>query len=95
MDQGADSVDIALANALLSGDVVVTQDYGVASLALGKSCHVVHPSGMVIDGSNIDRLMFERHVAREVRKRGRRSGKIKKRTAEDDRIFLEAIVKVL
>ena len=36
VDKGRDSVDIRLANLLEAGDIVVTQDFGVAALALGK-----------------------------------------------------------
>ena len=39
---GADAVDIALINLCQRGDVVVTQDYGVAALALGKGARAIH-----------------------------------------------------
>ena len=42
---GADAVDIAVANACKKGDVVVTQDYGVAAMVLGKGAHAVHQNG--------------------------------------------------
>ena len=35
-DKGADSVDFALVNRVKPGDVVVTQDYGLASMCLAK-----------------------------------------------------------
>ena len=58
VDQGADSVDIALINNSQSGDIIVTQDYGVAMLAIGKGAFVLHPSGRELNNSNIDQLMF-------------------------------------
>ena len=36
---GADAVDFALINLCHKGDIVVTQDYGVAAMALGKGKH--------------------------------------------------------
>ena len=41
---GADAVDIALINRCKAGDIVVTQDYGVAALALGKKALAIHQS---------------------------------------------------
>ena len=38
---GADAVDIALINLCQRGDIVVTQDYGVAALALGKGAKAI------------------------------------------------------
>ena len=42
---GADAVDIALINLCQRDDIVVTQDYGVAALALGKGAKAIHQSG--------------------------------------------------
>lgn len=91
VDQGSDSVDLALINAMGPGDLVVSQDYGVASLALAKRGRVMHPSGMIINESNIDQLMFERHVNREARKSKSRGTKHKKRTQEDNIRFYEQL----
>lgn len=87
VDQGADFVDIALINEAKPGDVIITQDYGVASLAIGKGCAVIHPSGKIMDKENIDQLMFERHIAREERNRGRRGPRFKKRVKKDNQYF--------
>ena len=57
---GADAVDIAVANACRKGDVVVTQDYGVAAMVLGKGAHAVHQNGWQYTAENIDRLLQER-----------------------------------
>ena len=39
---GADAVDLALINLCKAGDIVITQDYGVAALALGKGAEMLH-----------------------------------------------------
>jgi len=88
--QGKDAVDLALINNCGSGDIVVTQDYGVASLALGKKARAIGNSGMIYDTDNIDKLMFERFLKQKVRRAGKKGGKMnnpKKRTAEDDERF--------
>lgn len=80
---GKDAVDMALLNICGSGDVVVTQDYGLASLALAKRAYVINQFGMEYTDDNIDKLLFERHLAAKERNRSKkgRVGKIKKRTS--------------
>ena len=89
---GADAVDFALINLLKAGDVVVTQDYGVAALALGKKAHAIHQSGKIFSDDNIDGLLMDRHLAKKVRMgKGKHHLKgPKKRTEEDDIRFESA-----
>jgi uncharacterized protein YaiI (UPF0178 family) len=93
---GADAVDIALINLCKQGDVVVTQDYGVAALALGKGAKAIHQSGRWYTDENIDGLLMERHMARVARKSGKHHLKgPAKRTAEDDRRLEESFRRML
>ena len=62
---GADAVDFALITLCREGDIVVTQDYGVAAMALGKGAYGIHPSGMLYTDKNIDQLLMERHLAKK------------------------------
>ena len=87
VDQGRDSVDFALANQTNRGDVAVTGDYGLASMLLAKNAHVVHPNGFALDESNIDVLLFKRHIAAKMRRQGKGHSKFKKRSAADDATF--------
>lgn len=90
VSQGRDSVDLVLVNRLKPGDIAVTQDYGVAALALGKGCCAIGNSGLIYDSSNIDKLMFERFLGGKVRRAGRKGGRTfnpKKRTKQDDERF--------
>ncbi len=89
VDKASDSVDIALINRTSAGDIVVTQDYGVATMALGKRAYAINQNGLVYTSENIDRLLFERHIGKKVRRSGGRTGTIKKRTADDDKRFCE------
>ena len=68
---GSDAVDIALINLCQKGDIVVTQDYGVAALALGKGAKAIHQSGRWYTDDNIDGLMMERHLAKKARQKSK------------------------
>lgn len=94
-DKGADSVDLALANRTQPGDVVITQDYGLASMCLGKQARILHQDGWEYTQYNIDALLFQRHVSRECRAAGGRTKGPKKRTAAQNQAFEEALLKLL
>lgn len=86
--EGTDAVDIALINLCRRGDAVITQDYGVAALALGKGAYAMHQSGKRYTDDNIEGLLMERHMARKARQSGKHHMKgPAKRTAEDNRRF--------
>lgn len=92
---GADAVDIALINLCQRGDIVITQDYGVAALALGKGARAIHQSGRWFTDDNIDGLLMDRHLARKARRGGQRTKGPAKRTAEDDRRFAESFERMI
>jgi uncharacterized protein len=91
VDQGRDSVDIALANRIGHGDIIVTQDYGVAAMALSKHALALNQNGMVYDTENIDRLLFERFLSQKVRRSGGKTSNPRKRIREDDERFERAL----
>lgn len=95
VDKGRDSADIRLVNLIVPGDIVVTQDFGVAAMALAKGAKVLNQNGMVYDNSNMDRLLFERALGQEVRRAGGRTGKIKKRAKADDEAFERAFLHMI
>ena len=86
---GADAVDIAIANACQKGDIVVTQDYGVAAMVLGKGGYAVHQNGWQYTSENIDRLLYERYTVKKARRSSKKTH-LKgphKRTAENNEKF--------
>ncbi len=95
VDKGRDSVDIALANRTEAGDIVVTQDYGLAALALGKGAKALHPGVMVYTAENIDSLLLTRHIGQKVRRGGGRTKGPRKRTAAEDESFLQALLRLI
>lgn len=93
---GADAVDFALFNLCHAGDVVVTQDYGVAAMALGKGAYAIHQSGRLYTDENIDQLLMERHLAKKARQSSKHHLKgPRKRTHEDDQRFEAAFTQLL
>ena len=94
---GADAVDYKLISLCHRGDIVVSQDYGVAAMALGKGAYAIHQSGKWYTNDNIDRMLMERHLNKKAR---RASGKNhikgpRKRTSEDDEHFRESFEKMI
>lgn len=97
VDKGADSADLAVVNLCGEGDVVITQDYGVASMALAKKSFVINQNGLCYTSDNIDYLMAMRHIASTER---RKSSKHhlkgpKKRTRDDDEKFVAAFTALI
>ena len=94
---GIDAVDFALVNLCKKNDIVVTQDYGVAAMALGKGSYAIHQSGKWYTDENIDQMLMERHLRKKAR---RASGKDhlkgpKKRTEENDVRFWHSFEKLI
>lgn len=94
---GSDAVDLALINRASKGDIVVTQDYGVAALALGKGAFAIHNCGKVFTDENIDGLLMDRHLAKKARisKSKHHLKGPKKRTADDDLRFQKNLMDLI
>ena len=94
---GADAVDYKLISICHKGDIVVSQDYGVAAMALGKGAYAIHQSGKWYTNDNIDQVLMERHLNKKARRSSRKchiKGP-KKRTEEDDERFAQSFEKML
>ncbi len=65
---GADAVDYKLISLCHKGDIVVSQDYGVAAMALGKGAYAIHQSGKWYTDANIDQMLMERHLNKKARR---------------------------
>lgn len=94
-DKGADSVDFALVNRVEAADVVITQDYGLASMCLARRAMVLHQDGWAYTEDNIQALLFQRHETKRYRAAG---GHIKgpaKRKKEQDQAFAAALERIL
>lgn len=94
-DKGSDSVDFALVNRTAAGDVVITQDYGLASMCLGRNVQVLHQDGWEYTLDNISGLMEQRHVSKKHRMAGGRTKGPSKRTKAQDIAFEAALQQIL
>ena len=80
---------------LTRDDVVVTQDFGLAAMVLGKGARVVNQNGLIYTNDNIDKLLLERHIGQKVRRGGGKTRGPAKRTKEDDARFEAAFESLL
>ena len=93
--KGADSVDFALVNLVSRGDLVITQDYGLAAMCLSRGAIPIHQDGMIYTNENIDSLLFFRAAAKKIRHAGGRLKGPARRTREQDRAFLQTLEQLL
>ena len=95
LSKGSDSVDFALVNKVNKGDIIVTQDYGLAAIALSKGGHPINQNGMRYTTENIDKLLFTRYISKKARNSGQRLKGPKKRCKKDDISFENNLVKLI
>ena len=95
VSQGADAADYKLIELASPGDLIITQDYGVASMALGKGAFALSNEGLIFTADNIDQLLFERYLGRRLRETGRKSPKHRPRSAADDQAFFHSLTSIL
>ena len=94
---GADAVDYKLISICHKGDIVVSQEYGVAAMALGKGAYAIHQSGKWYTNENIDQMLMERHLNKKARRASRKNHLKgpRKRTSEDNERFRESFEKMI
>jgi len=92
---GPDEADLAAINRTRPGDIVVTQDWGLAALVLGKGARCLSPTGHEYTEQRIDFQLEERHIKAKHRRAGGRTKGPRARTAADDERFERALRKLL
>ncbi len=94
---GTDAVDYKLVSICQRVDIVVSQDYGVAAMALGKGAYAIHQSGKWYTNDNIDQMLMERHLNKKARRSSHKnhSKGPRKRTNEDDIHFAQSFEKLI
>jgi uncharacterized protein YaiI (UPF0178 family) len=93
--KGKDAVDFALINKTNKNDIIITADYGVATMAISKNASAIHPNGFIYTNDNINRLLMERHLSGQARRAKKRYSKIKKRTTDQDIKFENTFRKLI
>lgn len=95
VDTGNEEADYRIMRLIEKADILITQDYGLASLALAKGCHVMHHKGFMYTNKNIDQLLQTRYLSAQARKAGKRTKGPKAFTKEDKEIFRERFIRLL
>lgn len=95
VNPGADSADYKIVELADQGDIVITQDYGLASLCLTKNCTVLHQRGFLFTEKNIDRLLATRHQSARIRRAGGRTKGPRALTTEDRKKFIQLLQRVI
>lgn len=72
VDDGPDMVDYKIVQLTNPSDIVITQDYGLASLLIGKARVVMHHNGMIYTENNMGRLLEQRYQHAQARQQGER-----------------------
>ena len=95
VEQGADSVDFCLVNKISKGDIVITQDYGLAAMCLSKQAVVLNQDGKQYTEENISGLLEFRAIGKKIRRSGGRTKGMPKRTMQQNLDFEEALKDIL
>src|SRR5690606_8303605 len=95
VSKGPDAVDFVLVNRVKKGDIVVTQDYGLAAMVLAKQGFPIDQNGRLYSEENIDQLLHGRHIAKKIRQGGGRLKGPKKRKPEDNEKFITILEELI
>lgn len=95
VDNANQSVDMAIYNQCKKRDIIVTQDYGLAALVLGKGARAINEYGRQYTDKNIDHLLMRRHIHTKMRKAGKKHSTHSKRTQKDDLKFKKSLTKLI
>ncbi|HRY13108.1 MAG TPA: YaiI/YqxD family protein [Syntrophomonadaceae bacterium] len=95
VDAASQAADLAIMNMVCSGDIVVTQDYGLASMVIAKGSFALDPSGRIYSNDNIDELLMSRYLGQKARQAGKRTKGPRKRTKPDDDCFTRSLERII
>jgi len=95
VSKGSNSADFSIVNKLYENDIVITQDYGLAAMCLAKKAIPINQNGFIYSNSNIDNLLYKRHISKKIRKAGGKMTSMKKRTKKDNEKFIRCLLPVI
>lgn len=87
--------DLKIINITEPGDLIITQDWGLAAMVLSKKASAVSPVGVEYSTEKMDFMLEEREMKAKFRRSGGRTRGPKKRAPEDDMRFKRAIERIL
>lgn len=89
------AADLEIVNLTNKGDIIITQDWGLAAVLIGKGAKVISPRGFIYEKEKIDFLLEERHLKAKVRRLGGRTKGQKARNKKDDERFRACLEKII
>jgi len=95
VDRSSQSADMFIINKVRSGDLVITQDFGLACLAIAKHAYTLSFRGETYNNDNIDYLLERRAEAAKRRRQGQRMKGPRALTTDDRKRFQQNLTKVL
>ncbi len=87
--------DLKIINITEPGDLIITQDWGLAAMVLSKKASALSPAGIEYEAGRMTFMLEEREIKAKFRRNGGRTKGPKKRTAEDDARFLTTLEKIV
>ncbi|MCM1178666.1 MAG: DUF188 domain-containing protein [Clostridium sp.] len=73
IDKGRDMVDFAIVNHVEKGDIVITDDGGLACMVLAKGGNPMNAKGIFYTEKNIDSFLTSRHLTASTRRKSGRN----------------------
>lgn len=95
VEPGRDSADFYILNHVKKGDIVITEDIGLAAGCLAKNVYVLNSRGKELTNNQIDSLLESRHIKAKARRAGKYDKGPKKLREQDKSSFLAALQKIL
>ncbi|GGB00803.1 YaiI/YqxD family protein [Macrococcus hajekii] len=95
VDDGFDSADYRIVQLASKQDIVITQDYGLASLLLNKQVTVLHHTGSIYSQDNIEYLLMVRHSSQQMRRARHKTKGPKALTEADRQHFCQQLEKTI
>lgn len=95
VDDARESADLYIANRIARNNVLVTQDFGLATIGLAKGAIVLSNRGQEYTNETIGFLLERRHRLAKQRRGGKHGKGPKPFTADDRANFQQTLTKVL
>jgi uncharacterized protein YaiI (UPF0178 family) len=95
VDSFKDQVDFYIYKHVRKGDIVVTQDMGLASLLVKQGVRVLSPRGTILRDEQMDTILYNRYMSAKLRRNGTYTKGPKAFSAEDRKRFLQELKKIL
>ena len=95
VSDGMDAADFAIFNHLQAGDILLTNDTGLAAISLGKGVKVLDSKCHDFKEGSIDQHLMGRHLAKKVRRAGGKTKGPRKISDADREKFAKKLEMIL